>query len=371
LIAAFAFTATALGAQADTPPQNAGTPLKQTIPQSVWQVDNAGNALHVQSQWHCPANFGDYRRHDLHTYDAFGLDVSCDYLSPGVGDITLYLTKRTGGDINIDLENGKTAILKRTPDAAPAPPSEQKKFTSDREWLYAGYSRKNGAVLEGLWYAWFGDWEFEIRATYAAVQSDAVMSTLGQMTRAASETAAHLERCTRSDLPSRDGIGISDSDATLIVAFTASAMVEAMPEGEKFRPDPSKLTIEWCAEGGAKAAGDPVVLWHGLIVEGRTVEADRASSASIGNPIVIESIADSELNKIEAELKRPDLPVFAVTHKTEQGDVNVLGFFSRRPSGETLAQFVSEIAHSGVNILGSYNPKTKKITIVTPKETPQ
>jgi len=360
-------------AKADAPPpETAKVSQGKEIPRSVWHLDEMGNATHLQSQLHCPAAFGDYRRHDLHTYDAFGLDVSCDYLSVGVGDITLYLTKRTGGDMNADFEGGKAAVLKRMPDATTVLDKDQT-FASDRNWLHAIYSRKQGAVLDGIWYAWYADWEFEIRATYAAVQSGAVMSTLAQMTAAAHETAAHLERCAKSIVPARDGALVTDNVTALVIAFAGGAMVNALPEGttKGGLPDSSRLPVEWCAEGGVKDAADPVLLWHGLNADGQTAQADRASMMTIDDPIVLESFADSTLNEVGADLKRSDLPLFAVTHQTENDDVNMLGFFSHRPSGDTLARLISGIAHGSAHLVGSYNLKTKKIAIVTPGKVSQ
>jgi len=142
---AVAFAALAGTARADTPPADTANPAPGSgIPHSVWQLDDLGNATHLQSQWQCPASFGDYKRHDLHTYDGFGLDVSCDY-ADGNGDITLYLTKRSGGDLNADFEGAKKALVQRFQDATPAAESEPATFASDRSWLQQIYADHGGA----------------------------------------------------------------------------------------------------------------------------------------------------------------------------------------------------------------------------------
>jgi hypothetical protein len=346
------------------PVGNATRSSQNTIPRSVWQLDDSGNAAHVESDWRCPANFGDYRRHDLHVYDAFGLDVSCDYLSFGTGDITLYLTKRTGADIKADFEGGKSAILKRVPDARLIPDLEQKTFSSERDWLHAIYSHRDGATLEGIWYAWYGDWEFEIRATYAAAKADAVLTMLSQMTQASRHTEAHLARCWRSQTPSRDGALISGDVGALTLALAVSATARTLPESAgKSASEESTLSAEWCVEGAVEDAADPTLLWHSLNGSGQTTQADRASLMTEGDPIVLESQANSDVNKIGAELKRQDLPIYVLSG-IDGDNVDIYGFFSRRPNGPTLARLLSDIVHGRAGVLGSYNLKKKQITIV-------
>ena len=330
-------------------------------------MDDAGNATHVESDWRCPSDFGDYHRHDLHVYDAFGLDVSCDYLNPGVGDITLYLTKRSGADIKGDFEGGKSAILKRVPDAALVPELEQKTFSSERDWLHATYSHRNSSILEGIWYAWYGDWEFEIRATYAAAQSDAVLTMLSQMTQSSREMEAHLARCRRSQTPLRNGAPITGDVGALTLALAMSATAKTLPESAGNPPsEEPTLPSEWCVEDAVQGAAEPTLLWHSLSGSGQTAQADRASLMTEGNPVVLESQADSDVNKIGAELKRQDLPIFVLT-RIDGDSIDIYGFFSRRPNGPILAHLLSDIVHGRARILGGYNLKKRKITLVPGK----
>ena len=363
---AVAFVALAGAARADTPPADTANPAPGSgIPHSVWQLDDLGNATHLQSQWQCPASFGDYKRHDLHTYDGYGLDVSCDY-ADGNGDITLYLTKRSGGDLNADFEGAKKALVQRFQDATPAAESEPATFASDRSWLQQIYTDHGGAARDGVWYAWAGDWEFEIRATYLASRAADTLAMLKQMTDAARPATDHLARCAKSTVPSRDGVPATDDvPGAMFLAYATSAIAQTLPDASaKVAPDPAKLPVEWCAEDGVRGAEAPVLLWHGLNTAGQTVEADRASLMTMGDPIILESRADPELNTIEAELKRTDLPIYAVTVASGD-DLDVLGFFAHRPGGATLAQFMADIAHNHLHIAGKYNLKTKQITVVT------
>lgn len=367
-VAAVAMLSLANTAWADTPP--ATTPAPQAvggIPHSVWQLDDLGNATHLQSQWQCPAAIGEYRRHDLRTYDTFGLDVSCDYAG-GDGDITLYLTKRAGGDLNADFEGAKGAIRQRFPSATLLADAEQVTFSSERTWLHAIYDDQSRAAREGLWYAWAGDWEFSARATYRASRTDNTLAMLKQMTDAARVATDGLARCAKSAVPSRDGAPATDDvPGAMFLAYAASAMAQTLPDvSAKFTSGSPTLPVEWCAEDGIRGAEAPVLLWHGLNSSGQTEEADRASLMTMGDPIVLESRADPDLNTIEAELKRHDLPIYVVT-TTDGDDVEVLGFFSRRPDGPTLARLMSDLVQHHAHIAGSYNVKTKKITVAMPE----
>src|SRR5579862_9666910 len=84
----------ATGALADEsknlPPRDQAAP-----PLSVWGLGDNGDAEHLQSGLACPAQFRGYKRIDLHVYDSFGLDVSCNYTAPGV-ILTVYVTQRSG-----------------------------------------------------------------------------------------------------------------------------------------------------------------------------------------------------------------------------------------------------------------------------------
>jgi hypothetical protein len=144
-------------------------------------------------------------------------------------------------------------------------------------------------------------------------------------------------------------------------------MVQALPGGSvKFAPDPATATVEWCVEGPPlDSAEEAVLLWHGLNASGGITDADRISLITTGDPLIFDSRADSELNKIASELKRTDLPIYAIT-TTKGDDVDVLAFYAHRPDGPTLAHLISDVVHGRARVPARYNPKTKKITIATP-----
>jgi hypothetical protein len=344
------------------------------VPQSVWQVGSDGVALHLQSQWQCPAAYDGFARHDLHLYDAFGLDVSCDYRSPVQGEITLYLTKRTGGDLNASFESAKQALLQR-PDnagAVPLPGKDQKTFPSNRSWLHTVYANSRDTWRTGVWYAWFGDWEFEIRATYPSSEEDSVMTMLAHMTSdAANNAGAHLERCAKSAIPVRDGKLVTDEDKQmqggLALSVTAAAKTDVVEKGGLQTKDTDTPTpSEWCAEDSVQSGTDPILLWHEVSAKGETGSSDRVSLMTYGPPPVLESSADP-LSAIFFELKPEDAPAYAIT-LTSGDETFLLGMYNGRPDGNALVGILSDWVHNRAKPLSSYNSKTKKINIYMPKK---
>jgi hypothetical protein len=71
--------------------QNAVPPADASPPLSTWQPDDNGGLKHLQSGLVCPAEFRSYKRIDAHVYNVYGLDISCNYLSQGQSDLTVYL----------------------------------------------------------------------------------------------------------------------------------------------------------------------------------------------------------------------------------------------------------------------------------------
>ena len=345
------------------------------LPRSVFVLDDSGNATHLQTGWQCPARFGDYRRDDLRVYDAHGLDVSCDYALPGEGSITLYLTKRTGGDLKADFEGGKSALVGRTPGATLFADAEQKTFPSDREWLHALYSSNTSGQIDGVWYAWYGDWTFEVRATYRAGHSDAAFAMMTQMTDAARATGAHLARCVAAAPPVRTGKPITDKDQLSQLSMMAGITTGAasLPDAKTGKPttEPAPRPSEWCAEEGIDVLKTPVVMWRGLNANGTVSAFDRAWLITDGDPIVLDASPDPDLNTILSELnKSGPAPLYTATLKTGD-DTLVLGFFEGRPDGNTLAVILFEYHAGYASVLASFNGQTNTITISVPSDPPR
>ncbi|HEY1632407.1 MAG TPA: hypothetical protein VGF56_13905 [Rhizomicrobium sp.] len=342
------------------------------LPRGVFVLGDSGNATHLQTGWQCPARFGDYRRDDLRVYDAYGLDVSCDYALPGEGSITLYLTKRTGGDLKADFEGGKSVLAGRIAGATLLADAEQKTFPSDREWLHALYSSNTQGQIDGVWYAWYGDWTFEVRATWRANHSDAAFAMMTQMTDAARATGAHLARCAASKPPVRTGKPITDKDQlqqlSMMAGITTGAASLPDPKTGKPAAEPAPRPSEWCAEEGIDVLKTPVVMWRGLNADGTVSPFDRAWLIGDGDPVVLDASPDPDLNTILSELnKAGPAPLYTATLK-KGDDTLVLGFFRGRPDGGTLAVILFEYHAGYASVLASFNGKTNTITISVPTE---
>jgi hypothetical protein len=332
------------------------------IPQSVFQPQADGSALHLQSLWRCPAAFGDFARNSLHVFDAAGLDVSCDYQIGGQSEITLYLTKSSGGDLTASFENAKKAMVQKPGNAGifPLSDAEQKTFASKRNWLHAVYTGAGGKFRTGVWYAWYGDWAFEIRASYPTEQEDAVMAVLARMTEDAAQTAGnHLERCVKSQIPARDGKQVTDEDMLMQNALISGAA--GAVASEKQTPAP----FRWCAESLVQGIADPVLLWHGVDEKGNLLAMDQASLMTYGPPPVLESGRDDLVTTVLSETGAGKGKTFFAVTATRSDENCFFALFDGRPGGAAMAEILRGMVHNTVSPRSCINVKTKQITVYT------
>jgi len=339
------------------------------IPRSIFLVDDKGDATHLETGWICPAVFGDYRRANLHNYNAYGLDVPCGYASTD-STITLYLTKNSGGDLKGEFESAKDALVHRATDAAPLADADQTTFPSDRDWLHAIYSSHNGAMRDGVWYAWYGDWEFEIRATYPAQSTAAMFAMLAQMTQAARATGDHLARCAKSATPLRDGALVTDKDRLMQLSVLGSIMSMAQLASDP-KADPASHKVatlapaEWCAEAAVPNVEAPVLMLHALDANGAGLPLDRAMLMTYEDAPVLESAADPEIALVLSEMHKNGPPLYVVSRKN--GDTFIVHrFYDGRPDGAALAQIFADLQAGKARVYMSFDPKTKNVNIVMP-----
>jgi hypothetical protein len=370
LVAAIAMST---AAWADTPPsgstQAPTNPQKQPIYRSIWNLGDNGAITHLQSGLVCDAEIDQLQRLSVLAFKPNGLDVGCDYATVGKdATVTEYITRRGAETLTDDLAEARSELLHRLDGLKLLRDSQSKDFAPGSTWLKEIYSRSDGKFLEGIWLSDIGGWTLEYRVTYRPDHEAVAFSELAALWARAEATAgAHLVRCAQSASPIRDGVAVENDTGVMAVAFTASAMLEGMPEAaSKFGPDVAAVPVEWCVETSVGAGEESALLWHGLNASGVTADADRVSLITTGAPLILESRADSELNKIESELKRTDLPIYAVTTAIGDEDVDVLAFYARRPNGPTLARLMSDFIHRKAKVPARYNRRTKKITIATP-----
>jgi hypothetical protein len=124
-----AFIAVVLGLElaAAAPVPNASDPVpaQTPLPKTVFQIDNDGTALHLESQLQCPATIGEFHRTRLDLFDPFGVDVGCDYQDVEHDEITLYIALRPGQELGKQFDSAKAALVQRLPAATPLADTEQ------------------------------------------------------------------------------------------------------------------------------------------------------------------------------------------------------------------------------------------------------
>lgn len=297
----------------------------ERIPKSVWHVQADNVAIHLQSTLTCVPTAGDFERSELDTFDGYGFDVGCNYDRDGGGEITIYLTKRTGRSLADEFTAADAAIKEHWSDVKPvagAVPSP-----SGMTFQSAMYARPSGART-GLWVADVSGWTYTIRATYAAGVEAKVMATLGTLTDGVRNTAEkHLAACAAAPPVTRDGKQITDQSriASLTSAATAAAA----------KDKPAAVVAEnWCAEQSAGDDDAPLLFWRNIAL-GTDGPADRLTLMTIGPSPTLVSVA--------ADKGTPDTAnAYALTAQVGETS-SIFAFFAGRPDLATLASIAKGI----------------------------
>lgn len=347
-----------------------GTPAPdEPVAQSVWQMNAAGTAVHRQSHWQCPLRFGDFARHDVHIFDAFGLDVSCDYRWANGTEITLYLTRRSGGDLAADFEAAKQAMTDRKDNAGVKPVADvlMPTLPTTRTWLQAVYANTSGKMRTGVWYAWYGDWEFEIRATYRTNEEPAVMTAMGQMADEAAKTAeAHLLRCQHAGIPARAGQPITTKDKIFgsVVTFGALLGMDRKRGTDDAGTGKDLLGLwhpaDWCVDGSVGDTDMPMLMWHGIDAQGAAMPVDRLELMTLGPPPILESRLDPVQPQLNGEPAAAD--TYAVLMQQDTAFV-LYAFYAGRPEPKRLADTLRAIAKETASPLAKIDPATNTTSL--------
>lgn len=131
-------------------------------PKSIWRVDGADNATHLQSTLPCPAKIGAFERNVLAPFDGFGFDVGCNYDAAGVGRVSVYLTRRSNRALADDFASAQAALKQNMPDTTPVAGTAA--APTDFTFTSALYNRTDGTKT-GVWVADVSGWTFKFRAT--------------------------------------------------------------------------------------------------------------------------------------------------------------------------------------------------------------
>jgi hypothetical protein len=338
-------------------PESSGlTP--QPLFKSIWREDEKNAIVHLQSGLSCDAHVGTFRRQDVHVYKPTGLDISCNYMDAQRSLITLYLTRRDGNSLADDFTEAEREMLQISPDTSPlSAPTETNGLRS------ALYARSGGTIREGIWVGDITGWTLEYRATWKPSDEAVTLDEISALTAMASRTAGTLlGLCAKSPVPARDGTALIDKSEIQQTLIMASLMMG----GQAMLSKKDGTTRFWCAESVVGQDDDSYLLWHAILADGADAGADKLTGFTAAEPVPLMSEADELTNKVLAEAAKTTLPKrrWTLSRLSDTGTW-LYGFYDGRPTTSDLAKMMTGIEHRTAHPLSGFDPKTKKITIVT------
>jgi hypothetical protein len=333
----------------------------QTPPLSVWRLSEDGDAVHLQSGLACPAVFRGYKRSDLHFYDGFGLDVSCNYAAPGV-DLTVYVTRRSGtADVDAAMAEARREFLEAHSDLHPQLISDAKTPDGAVAWRVALYGDDVGR--DGIWIADLHGWTLEYRITYRLDVAGQAPADIAAMTQLVARSAgAHLDLCAKSPPPARPGVAIRDAKAgsnTALMSAIVGASASAAADG---KAEAAPKPVTWCVEQPVHGKAD-LLFWRGVYDDGADAEIDRLTVMTRERPRELVVASDPTSALIQTELGRP--PSWAAS-LAEADQTQFYGYFTGRPSAEALSALFQDILAGTAHPLSAYSAKSRSITIDVP-----
>ena len=376
---AWGFLAAALAAgaaHADTPGLSrpgAAIPAKppSSAPASVWVIDDDQSAEHLESGLLCRRAVDDYRRIELHVYDPYGFDVSCNFGAPGTL-LTLYVTRvQPGFDAAGNYASAKEAIVKASPQRHPMLLTEDKPGTGGFAWSRAIYVEDNDAHT-ALWLTMLApDWAFEFRATYPASQEGLVNVALTNLVRGAAATAgARIKLCAAAPKPPRWGQAVKDAGVSRDEALMSSLLGGAVAAGaDKDKSPTDPASVVWCPETTAQKNGIPLLFWRGVTAAGADAGVDRVTAMTIGPPPELDIALDGLANLVEAEAgrKKGALAPERWTASTHHGTETIIyGYFDGRPDPDAVTSLFADILRGKLKPIGGYDADGGNITIRMP-----
>jgi hypothetical protein len=332
-------------------------------PKSIWRIEASGDGTHLQSTLVCPASLSTFERSALIPFDGFGLDVGCNFDSPTVGRVTIYLTRRSGQALADDFAGAQAAIKVSMPDATPlagvAPsPNVGLNFTS------ALYVRGDGRRT-GVWVADVSGWTLKFRATYDADRQTETLAAMTALTERAQLTAGvHLAACAAAPAGERTGTRIADADLVMQLSLIASVSEAAGSESINAPP----VVERWCAEEAVREREAPLLLWRNIAGEGADGPVDRLSLMTVDVPPMWLVSANAMANMLVDKNGGESAPI--IHQLTERrGDVAaIFAFFRGRPGLALLAPLVRDIVLGKTHPVVTYDTKTNTVTVPMQKE---
>jgi hypothetical protein len=352
-----------------TPPSSpgaapAGAPSRPT-PLSIWRFDQAHGAEHLQSGLSCPAQVGGYRRTDLFNYDAFGLDVSCNYFEAGPSDITLYLTRRSG-PVDAAVAEAKRELLQFGAERHPQLVSDTRSAAAGLDWSVTTYA-EDGGVHSAIWIADLDGWTLEYRATYPGAAEAQVQLDIAALTDLVQRSAGvRLGVCAKSQPPARPGVAVVDqatlSSAAMMTGILGGGALAAAEDGKAVK---TQQPVVWCVEQPAPTPKAPLLFWRGVHPDGSDAESDKVSAMTIDEPPEL-TVSPDELANLVADAKTPTTRWVASIASPDQ--TRVYGYFTDRPPPELLSSLFADILTGKARPLVGYGAHGKSITISMPSD---
>jgi hypothetical protein len=352
---------------ADAPATPPAAP-REPLPQSVWRVGSGDGLEHLQSGLVCPSTVGRYHRLSARIYDNFGLDVSCGY-GAGTTIVTLYVTRRTDGDLAAAMAEAKREFLQVGAARNPRLVSETSSASAGVEWTTALYA-VDGGFNSSIWIADLSGWTLELRITNIVADEARIASDAGLFSTAAKQSAGvRLAMCAAQAAPRRDGKGIADSknleESVLISSLVGAAAIDEAAKG-KAKPAPADPGV-WCVEAPQSRGDQRFLAWRG-VGEGPAGGVDRFTAMTVGPPAALTIAPDDMANLIRAESRKKGAAPAPRWIASTGGENNyvIWGYFDGRPPLDTGADLFGAILSGAAKPLGGYDVKGKNINITVP-----
>jgi hypothetical protein len=293
-----------------------------------------------------------YKRVDAHAYDAFGLDVSCNY-DHGDAVITFYLTRRASGTLAAEMDAAKSEFLRARAKVHPALLSESQVSMGERTWDMALYA-DDGGLRDAIWFTDLDGWTFEYRATYRTDAEARVADDLTVITTQVIATAgADLARC--ADTPMTIGTGelVSEQGPTTATALLNGLFLDATSSDSPVaEADEAMKPLTWCVERSLTEGDLPMLLWRAVFADGRDASADMVSLMTVGAPPRLIAEAHPWPSTMTKPNGTPSLWVAHLQVEGVQGDI--FGLFEGRPAPDKLSALAFAIFTNKGRPLGAY-----------------
>jgi hypothetical protein len=364
---------TAGAALGDTPPQAVQTndpqaAARQPLYKSIWRQDAQNNIVHLQSGLVCDAQIGDYRRNLVYAFKPSGFDVSCNYLDPGHGDVTIYLTRRFAQSLDDDFAEAKHELMADHPDAtetAVATPPAAAGTTFKTEF----YARQAAGLREGVWIGDLDGWTLEYRGTWIPADEASIFTMVSTLTaKALASAGAQLGLCAKLPAPVRDGVLVTGKD-DIQNSLVSQTIIAAAAEGAVQDAHGTATEPAWCAETVIGDGNDALLLWHGVNADGGDAQVDKVTPFTTGEPGAVVSSVNSSLDQILSEAANaPKTKQRWTISFTDDRGTWTMAFYDGRPTAEALARIAHDLRDNKARPLGGYSTKDKKITITMPEQ---